>query len=576
MMVVAWILGWYLLYPYEFKALGKHLMGGNAFISNFILWFESGYFDISSESKPLMHLWSLGIEEQFYIIWPILFIFLWRFRKSIPIILLLIGIISFLLNIYLLNLSLPAHAYFLPISRFWELMIGGGIAFLTYKKSILIYCSKRYIANSLAFIGGIFILYSMLCLSSTFAFPGVWALFPTLGATFFILSPESFLNRKILSCKSFVYIGKISYPLYLWHWLFLSFMYILKFYSLPAKITCLLISGIFSVITYEFLEKKIKRFNGNFLISILVLISIIILILGFFTYQGYIPPRHDSRQFDIIGSAINDWTFPNGLKKTKIYGLTAYTKGDDYEYVLYVGDSHMQQYAPRVAFLIDNYPKRCYSAVFLTVQGAVPIPNVFLEKAPSSLDFFTKMNEFLSDKNLKRVVFSASWNFLFNHAESDYYVMHNNKKHFFKDNGIELAIDKLKSLIKQISSKKQIYFITDNPSSDKINPKNILNPNRLAPISIDEKHLLPKSVIVSLKGIELHRKLAQIALSADAEVIMPDKYLLDKNNKAFCVYENEKPIYIDGYHLRANYVRKYAIFMDRTIFKIKLLEDEDR
>ncbi|HIE3585867.1 TPA: acyltransferase family protein, partial [Legionella anisa] len=84
------ILGWFALFPQEYKQLGKHVMGGAGFISNFMLWLETGYFDNAAETKPLLHLWSLGIEEQFYIIWPFLVWFVWKKRFNLFFVIMLI------------------------------------------------------------------------------------------------------------------------------------------------------------------------------------------------------------------------------------------------------------------------------------------------------------------------------------------------------------------------------------------------------------------------------------------------------------------------------------------------------
>lgn len=123
------VVGWFTLFPDEYKQLGTHTAAGAAFIQNFILWRESGYFDNAAESKPLLHLWSLAVEEQFYIFWPLLLAFVWKRQWSFLKITAAIGLASFAANIYLMHRS-PTAAFFLPISRFWELMVGGGLRIL--------------------------------------------------------------------------------------------------------------------------------------------------------------------------------------------------------------------------------------------------------------------------------------------------------------------------------------------------------------------------------------------------------------------------------------------------------------
>jgi peptidoglycan/LPS O-acetylase OafA/YrhL len=116
--------GWIALLPSEFNQLGKHVIAGATFVSNLLLWSESGYFDNASETKPLLHLWSLGIEEQFYIVFPVLLLGLWG-RKQRPVWLLgLLALLSFSVNLYTSKFNLVADFY-APHTRFWELMLGG-------------------------------------------------------------------------------------------------------------------------------------------------------------------------------------------------------------------------------------------------------------------------------------------------------------------------------------------------------------------------------------------------------------------------------------------------------------------
>jgi peptidoglycan/LPS O-acetylase OafA/YrhL len=119
--------GWYVLLEDEFQQLGKHIAGGAAFIQNFVLWGESGYFDNAPETKPLLHLWSLAVEEQFYIFWPLLLIAAHKWRLPFLRLTAAIALISFGVNLYL-TWNAPTAAFYSPLSRFWELMTGCSLA----------------------------------------------------------------------------------------------------------------------------------------------------------------------------------------------------------------------------------------------------------------------------------------------------------------------------------------------------------------------------------------------------------------------------------------------------------------
>jgi peptidoglycan/LPS O-acetylase OafA/YrhL len=129
-LIASFIFGWFALLADEYKQLGKHIAGGAGFISNFILWKESSYFDNAAETKPLLHLWSLGIEEQFYIVWPLLLWIAWKQRLNILTLVLIVMIISFVLNVNTIQSDSTA-AFYSPQTRFWELLIGSILAYAT-------------------------------------------------------------------------------------------------------------------------------------------------------------------------------------------------------------------------------------------------------------------------------------------------------------------------------------------------------------------------------------------------------------------------------------------------------------
>ena len=127
-------LGWLTLFVDEFKQLGKHLLGGASFISNFMLWNESGYFDASAEVKPLLHLWTLGIEEQFYILWPITLWASWKVRLDVLTLTISFLVMSFQLNIASINQH-PSSTFYMPHTRAWELLIGSVLAHISGHKT---------------------------------------------------------------------------------------------------------------------------------------------------------------------------------------------------------------------------------------------------------------------------------------------------------------------------------------------------------------------------------------------------------------------------------------------------------
>lgn len=253
-LLTCYAFGWFTLYASEYKQLGEHIAAGAGFLQNLVLWSESGYFDNSSDTKPLLHLWSLAIEEQFYIFWPLV---LWAaFKKKFNVlkVVLLILIISFATNILTIG-SNPIAAFYSPISRFWELLIGAVWAYLSVtKESIANKFSIKY-SNVLSVTGLFLMALAIFVLNKKSAFPGWWALLPTLGAVLLIAAgKDGWANKNIFSNKLMIWFGLISYPLYLWHWPLLSFGQIITAGKLSAfyKIILIIISIALAYLTYRY------------------------------------------------------------------------------------------------------------------------------------------------------------------------------------------------------------------------------------------------------------------------------------------------------------------------------------
>ncbi len=142
-LVACFTFGWFALLADEFKQLQKHIAAGTSFVSNHVLWSEAGYFDNSAETKPLLHLWSLGIEEQFYIVWPLLLWFAWKRKFNLLTITILVAIVSFVLNLRGIKQDVVA-TFYSPQTRFWELLCGSLLAWVSlYKKGTCTNSKKK-------------------------------------------------------------------------------------------------------------------------------------------------------------------------------------------------------------------------------------------------------------------------------------------------------------------------------------------------------------------------------------------------------------------------------------------------
>lgn len=253
-LVIALLLGWLWMLPAAFAQLGTDIFASAAFSANIALLLQSGYFDVESAKKPLLHLWSLGIEEQFYLAWPLILLLTARLRLSIVAVASTLGIASFILNVALIG-SHPVATFYLPFTRAFELLLGAGLACSWDRVN-----QTSQASNIRAWIGVAMIAAVAAVLNSHSVFPGWWAILPVAGTALLLSAPGAWICRVVLASPSLVWIGLISYPLYLWHWLLLVFGATIKFapLTLLERELALIASVLLAWATYRFIEKPIR------------------------------------------------------------------------------------------------------------------------------------------------------------------------------------------------------------------------------------------------------------------------------------------------------------------------------
>jgi len=280
------VFGWLFLLAEEYAALGKHTAAGAGFISNFIFWNEAGYFDSAADTKPLLHLWSLGIEEQFYIFWPLLIWLGTQWRLGVLWLLVGLAAVSFYLNLSGVTAQ-PTATFYSPQTRFWELLAGSALAWFSLHHQAIWQSIGKTCGAWLSIAGISLLLYSLFKLNADLAFPGIWAVLPIAGAVLIIMGGQHcWLNRYLLSNRVFVWFGLISFPLYLWHWPLLSFARTLEGEtpSRDMRWILLTLSVLLAWLTYRFVERYI-RYGGNRFRP--VLLSLMMAGVGLFGLLAY-------------------------------------------------------------------------------------------------------------------------------------------------------------------------------------------------------------------------------------------------------------------------------------------------
>ena len=255
------LFGWLTLLAADYAELGDEIAAGAAFVTNFQLWLGTRYFDVSADMKPLLHLWSLGVEEQFYLWWPPIVVLAWRVRLPVLVPLVVIGTASLLVSAALSS-RFPTASFYLPFSRMWELLLGAGLAYAeVFRRDILDSIRQRVAVREFgAALGAVAVVLSPFYIHSTDALPGWIATVPTAGTALMVAAgPAAWLNRNVLSIRPIVWIGLISFPLYLWHWPLLVFpRYLSTDESVGQTMGLLLLSGVLAAGTYRLVERPIR------------------------------------------------------------------------------------------------------------------------------------------------------------------------------------------------------------------------------------------------------------------------------------------------------------------------------
>lgn len=319
-LVACFLTGWYTMIASEFKQLGKHILAGATFYSNFSLWFESGYFDKASELKPLLHLWSLGIEEQFYIVWPLLIMVLARLHIRSNNWLILFILLSLGWSQYLVFFD-RTQAFYSPLARAWELLIGALLAFDFFGRRSIV---QRLQNPAVPWLGLGLLLFSVVWFSSESRFPGAWALVPAIGS-FLLLVPnaESAVLRGFVSHRWLVNIGLISFPLYLWHWPLLSFARIFEGQepSLAMRSGLICLAFFLATCTYLGIEKPIRKIRPKIAVVLLLFFMVLVALVGKNIYDRDGLGRSRYKKMIVLSSELKqdfvEWENTGLLPKTQ-------------------------------------------------------------------------------------------------------------------------------------------------------------------------------------------------------------------------------------------------------------------
>lgn len=405
-MLVCIPFAWIWLLPSDMKGFSQSLIAVAVFASNILFWSESGYFDTATELKPLLHTWSLAVEEQYYVLFPLFLMLLWKLGKRC--ILVILGVVfagSFAVAEWK-SYAEPAAAFYLLPARAWELLIGAFAAFYLSKDN------RKEFDKATGEVGGwlgvALILYAMFTYSETTPFPGLYALVPTLGAVLIILfATNQTTVGKFVGNKAFVGIGLVSYSAYLWHQPLFAFARH-KGLNEDGNILFLqlsLVTFMFAYFSWKYVEAPFRKrgFVNRRLIFFLGL-----LFTFFFIYIGYLGNRDngfESRFKLVLSGDIGQTDFHKYID-AKYYDCEPKIVAENaLRWEGFLRCKQSKQGIPEIILLGDSHAEH----LFLGLAEYIPSKNVAFyildEKPYIGVDNFKPIfNEILNNKAPQHII----------------------------------------------------------------------------------------------------------------------------------------------------------------------------
>jgi peptidoglycan/LPS O-acetylase OafA/YrhL len=561
--------GWYVLLKQEFSQLGKHVAAAAAFVSNLVLWSEAGYWDNESVTKPLLHLWSLGVEEQFYLVWPIAMALCFRVRFGILAFLALTLAGSFLYGLYA-TFKHPAEAYFSPVTRFWELASGGLVAYAMSKRNPLL--PKPLLVSS---IGLVLLVLGAVLIKGQADFPGAWALLPVLGTCALIAAGNaSFINRRLLGNRLMVKIGLVSYPFYLWHWPLLSFGYIIEGEKPDPliKVALVLAALALAFLTYHLIERPVQQApDRRRAIQGLVAAMACFGVLGMMVKLGLLQERMPSNAVARYMGALNDLGFPDPAMKPLRYKASLFQQleGKGSGTTVLIGDSVMEQYAPLVSQGLRDARFDRRRVIFATqggcppIEGAVRLPRL---RYPTCTTTVSDAWRLAASSEVDTVVIAASWYGYFADWQNDVQMpVGGHLQTFPARPAHQAAYATLQQSVARLTrAGKRVWLILQPPSGNLFDPRSMITGSRFDEMK-PRTGMEPFTVERFYRdNAEPRQRLLQIAQATGATPIDPvDTICRD----GICPTVNAagEPIYTDPVHMRPFYVRSMVHYLDPAL-----------
>lgn len=568
------LFGYFILAPYEYMELVKSAASASIFLAN--AWFaqNSGYFDQVAEISPLVHMWSLSVEEQFYLLFPAFLVALHRYWgfKGVKLGIIIVFIVSLSLSI-VLSPVYPNFSFYLLPTRAWELSLGALLIFLPWQ-----HLRGRFVANAVFVAGLVMVAYGLFFISQKQSYPGYLALFPVVGAALIVISGHSddSVGKHILSASPMVLLGRFSYSAYLWHWPIISYyrVYVSErsfyWYEIVALVIVSLIAGFLS---WRFIEERFRYRTLSSLRTIAygsaALGMVLIVSSGVYLADGF-PDR-----ISVYAHSITDakqmwqWECTEEIKPFKDSKYTYCVVGTKWSEAkvkgLIWGDSHSSHWAP----LFHQLAKERGISMLIAPRKCPPYLNVdyvkeYYPKYPTFTEDCTKSQRMTvswlnEHKDVQLVVMAAAWSGHARQIYTDVEPYNNSPKRTMFENsseiGSRLSGIALRRTIERINMNgRNILLLGDIPRSNRNLNKCAFNEfTTLLRVPCKSPHAYLDASRIKAWHSASDQVLKNIAADNDSiTTILPTEKMC--SSQKCQTYFNGELIYKDGNHLRRNLV----------------------
>jgi hypothetical protein len=541
---------------------------GAGFLSNIVLWSESGYFDSAASLKPLLHLWSLGIEEQFYIIWPAMLWMVFRIKANAGRLIVVLFLASFAINIAL-SITDIADDFYLPVSRFWELLAGAALA---WPRKLVLNASAR---SWISFAGLAALLSSVLLFTPQMRFPGWLALLPVAGAVAVMLAgPEAPVNRIVFSNRAVVFVGLISYPLYIWHWPLISYAYVIRLGKEPTPLMAAALvaaSFLLAWATYRFIEYPVRfgahRHRATLIVAVCVAVlgagGLAVWTGGGFPERFPALPGVDMRK---IGEAKLDADFKStgGMEVTD-HGWTLVARiGRGERKVALSGDSMLFHYGPRAQQLADQ-GQLAGDTYFVTGPRCPPVPGVIQrDKFARCADLPGILFDLVQREKVQSVVLGAAWSGY--SAEGMLIERDGRRLPLNTSQGTDAFYANLEDYVRLLRGQgAKVYLVLAVPVHPRFDPGEMVTRSltgfRIAP---DVEKPVPVAELQTVRAI-VDAKLRTIGEHTGAVLLDPLPDICGSGDGCSPFFGAGEPKFSDNAHLRPVFVREHLHFLDSLL-----------